>query len=36
MNFVEKYFEEVKQIASSINQEKVEEAVNVLRTTRDI
>lgn len=36
MNFVENYFNEVVEIAKQIFVNKVEEAVNVLKTTRDI
>jgi D-sedoheptulose 7-phosphate isomerase len=36
MTFINEYFNEVIDIAQTINQEKIEEAVNVLRTTRDI
>jgi len=36
MSFVENYFNEVAEIAKNVFVNKVEEAVNVLRTTRDI
>ena len=36
MNFVENYFDEVAYIAKNINYPSIREAVNVLRTTRDI
>ena len=36
MTFSRNYFEEVSQIASMINENKIEDIVNVLVTTRDI
>ena len=35
MNFIENYFQEVIDIAEQINHNKIQEAINVLRTTRD-
>jgi len=36
MSFVEEYFNEVEEIAKNVFVNKIEEAVNVLRTTREI